>query len=193
VIRELMKGYLPAVAFLVVLFLVGWAIRGSFSMPRVQAAPPASPEMDRLAKMFLGTWEYTESYPKTPAAPQGAVNTGLYTSELGPGGNSLVNRFHSQGPVGDFEGLLIYTWDPREEAYKNYAFGNDFPGAFISTGNFEGDALVLRGELDAGGAKVTTRNVARLDEKGTMTVEEFLTRPGKPEALLVTVVAKRKP
>ena len=174
-------------------FLCHWAGRASFPIAKMQAAPPASPEMDRLTKMFLGTWEYTENYPKTQAAPQGGANTGIYTSELGPGGNSLVNRFHSQGPVGDFEGLLIYTWDPKEKAYKTFAFGNDFPGAFISTGNFEGESLVLRGELDAGGAKIATRNVARLDEKGTMTVEEFMTMPGKPEALLVTVVAKRKP
>jgi len=191
--RKLRKAYLQAVGVLLVLFLGCWAIRGGFSLTGVQAAFPVPPEMERLTKMYLGTWEYTETYPKTPAAPQGGVNTGIYKSELGPGGNSLVNRFRSQGPVGDFEGLMVYTWDPKEKAYKNYAFGNDFPGAFISTGNFEGDALVFHGELDAGGAKIATRNVARLDEKGAMTVEEFMTMPGKPEALLVTVVAKRKP
>jgi hypothetical protein len=191
--RELKKVYLLGAVFLVVLFLGHWVGRASFPLARVQAAPPASPEMDRVAKMYLGTWEYTETYPKTPVAPQGGINTGIYTSELGPGGNSLVNRFHSHGPVGDFEGLLIYTWDPKEKIYKYYAFGNDFPGAVICTGNFEGDALVFHGEFDAGDAKVSFRNVARLDEKGTMTVEEFFTMPGKPETLGVTVVAKRKP
>ncbi len=75
----------------------------------VSAAPAAAPEMARLKKFYLGDWQYTETYPKSPAAPQGGVNTGVYTSELGPGGNSLVNHFHSQGPVGDFEGLLIMT------------------------------------------------------------------------------------
>jgi hypothetical protein len=25
------------------------------------------------------------------------------------------NGFHSQGPVGDFEGLLAITWDPKEK------------------------------------------------------------------------------
>lgn len=191
--RNAKRLCLLVVASLVVLFLghfVGWK---AFTPAKAAAAPAVSPEMDRLTKMYLGTWEYTETYPKTPVTPNGGVNTGLYTSELGPGGNSLVNRFHSQGPVGDFEGLLIYTWDPKEKAYKYYAFGNDFPGAFIATGNFEGDALVFRLEFDAGGAKMAIRNVARLDEKGTMTVEEFMAMPGKPESLVVTVVAKRKP
>ncbi len=191
--RELKKVYLLGAAVLVVLFLVYWAGRANFPLAKVQAAPAASPEMDRVAKMYLGTWEYTETYPKSPMIPAGGVNTGVYKSELGPGGNSLVNRFHSQGPVGDFEGLLIYTWDPKEKTYKYYAFGNDFPGAVICVGNFEGDALVFHGEFDAGDAKMAFRNVARLDEKGTMTVEEFITMPGKPEALVVTIVAKRKP
>jgi len=191
--RTAKRLYLPVVAVLVVLFLGHLAGWNAFMPAKVSAAPPAAPEMERLTKMYLGTWEYTETYPKTPVTPNGGVNTGVYTSELGPGGNSLVNRFHSQGPVGDFEGLLIYTWDPKEKTYKYYAFGNDFPGAFVATGNFEGDALVFRLEFDAGGAKMALRNVARVDEKGTMTVEEFMAMPGKPEALVVTVVAKRKP
>ena len=30
------------------------------------------------------------------------------------------------------------TWDPKEKAYKAYAFGNDFPGVLVETGQFEG-------------------------------------------------------
>jgi hypothetical protein len=90
--------------------------------------------MERLQKFYLGTWQYTEMYPKSSYVPNGSQNTGTYTSELGPGGNSLINRFHSQGPVGDFEGLLIMTWDPKEKVYKSYIFGNDFPGAIVESG-----------------------------------------------------------
>jgi hypothetical protein len=90
--------------------------------------------MERLQKFYLGTWQYTEMYPKSSYVPNGGQNTGTYTSELGPGGNSLINRFHSQGPVGDFEGLLIMTWDPKEKVYKSYIFGNDFPGAIVESG-----------------------------------------------------------
>lgn len=66
-----------------------------------QAAKPGKAEMDRL-KFYLGEWDYTENYPKSASSPNGATNTGIYTSKLGPGGNSLINTFHSQGPVGDF-------------------------------------------------------------------------------------------
>ena len=99
--------------------------------------------MKRLG-FYPGEWTYTETYPN------GAVNHGTYTSKLGPGGNSLLNTFHSQGPVGDFEGMLVYTWDLTEGKYKAYVFGNDFPGALIQTGEFEGEKLVLHGELGGG-------------------------------------------
>jgi hypothetical protein len=59
-----------------------------------------------------------EARPKSAAYPDGGRNTGIYSSKLGPGGNSLINSFHSQGPVGDFEGLLVMTWDAREKHIK---------------------------------------------------------------------------
>jgi hypothetical protein len=163
------------------------------SPTKVGAAPGAAPEMLRLQKFYVGTWEYTETYPKGPAAPQGGMNTGVYTSELGPGGNSLINRFHSKGPVGDFEGMLIMTWEPKEKAYKAYIFGNDFPGAIIETGNFEGDTLVFRGEMAMGQTKIALRNSAQLDEKGKMTIDEFMVAGSAPESMVVHVVATRKP
>jgi hypothetical protein len=119
------------------------------------------------------------------------VNTGIYTSEPGPGGNSLINRFHSKGPVGDYEGLLIMTWDPKEKAYKAYVFGNDFPGGIIETGNFEGDALVFRGEITMGETKVLMRNSTKFEDNGKLTADQFMS-VGPPEALLVRVAAKRK-
>ena len=87
---------------------------------RMQARPAAwrpqpsdASQMERLIRLYRGTWEYTETYSKSPAFPNGGENAGIYTSELGPGGMSIVNRFHSKGAVGDFEGLLVMTWDAK--------------------------------------------------------------------------------
>ena len=77
--------------------------------PAAPAAKPGAAEMGRL-KFYLGEWDYTETYPK------GGKNMGVYTGKLGPGGNSLINTFHSQGPVGDFEGLLVLTWDAKRKS-----------------------------------------------------------------------------
>jgi hypothetical protein len=150
------------------------------------APRPGAAEMERL-KFYLGEWDYTESYPKN-----GGQNTGIYTSKLGPGGNSLVQSFHSHGPMGDFEGLLVITWDPKEKAYKSYVFGNDFPGCIVETGRFEGDELVFRGEMTMGGKHLAMRNSTRLPSPGRIVSEEFLSVDGGAEKLLVHVDAKKR-
>jgi len=131
--------------------------------PEAKATPGAA-EMKRL-RFYIGQWTYTETYPN------GAVNHGVYTSKLGPGGNSLLNTFHSQGPVGDFEGMLVYTWDLAEGKYKAYVFGGDFPGALVETGEFEGEKLVFHGEIGAGAGKVQIRNVTWMASPGRLISE----------------------
>ena len=112
--------------------------RGSTAGQAAQESKPKpAPEMEKL-NFYLGEWDYTETYGKGPNAPK---NTGVYTSKLGPGGNSLINTFHSHGPVGDFEGLLVFTWDPMEKAYSFTFLETIFPGVLVETGAFEGDTL----------------------------------------------------
>jgi hypothetical protein len=171
---------------------------GKLSMPATayaQEKPPTlpTPEMQRLAKLYVGTWDYTETYPKSAFAPAGGQNTGVYTSELGPGGNSLINHFHSRGPVGDFEGMLVMTWDAKEKAYKSYIFGNDFPGALVENGQWEGDALVYRGDFSEGAMKYALRNITKLTGPGKLMSQEYSSANGAAEVLLVTVEATKRP
>ena len=147
--------------------------------------------MKRLG-FYVGDWSYTETYPKSAMYPQGATNTGVYTSKLGPGGNSLLNTFHSRGPAGDFEGMLVMTWDPREKKYKSYIFGNSFPGAVIETGAFEGEKLVFRGEFTSHGTTIKLRNATWLEPSGKLISEEYISSNGAPEALLVRVEATKQ-
>ena len=168
-----------------------WSARQQKSADAPEPASKSAPEMDRL-KFYLGEWDYTETYPKSASYPNGGKNTGLYTSKLGPGGNSLINGFHSKGPVGDFEGLLLITWDPKEKSYKAYAFGNDFPGALVETGQFEGDALVFRTEFSAGGTTLKLRNVTRVVSPGRLVSEEYFAAKDAPESPLVTVEAIKR-
>jgi len=157
------------------------------------AEQKASPEMDRLKKLYVGSWDYTETYTKTPFTPQGGSDTGVYTSEPGPGGNSIVNRFHSHGALGDFEGLLVMTWDPKEKAYKSYVFGNGFPGCVVQTGQFEGDVLVFRSEFAVEGQKMKLRNVTRVSGVGKIVSEQYIATQESPEVLMMRVDAKKRP
>jgi hypothetical protein len=161
-------------------------VRSSPGQEQKRPALPL-PEMQRLSKLYSGTWEYTETYPKS-----GAVNTGVYTSEAGPGGNSIFNRFHSKGPAGEFEGAIVMTWDPREKAYKSYTFGNGFPGTVVGTGQWEGDVLVYRSELAAGSTKLAFRSATKLLDGGKLSSDQFSSANGAPETLMVHVEAVRK-
>jgi hypothetical protein len=189
--RSKLKIITLAIAFaLGVPLWAGWQEKTA-EKPAAAPAKPGVAEMERL-EFYLGEWDYTETYPKSAFIPNGGVNTGVYTSKLGPGGLSLINTFHSQGPVGDFEGLLIMTWDAKEKAYKAYAFGNDFPGAVVETGQFEGDALVYHAEFSAEGVTVKLSNRTRITGPGTLESEELMTMPGQPEKLFVHVEAKKR-
>ncbi|HZI59048.1 MAG TPA: hypothetical protein VFF39_19860 [Verrucomicrobiae bacterium] len=156
------------------------------SAPAAQAKPGGE-EMKRIGSLYVGNWAYSETYPKS-----GAKNTGVYTSKLGPGGNSLVNTFHSKGPVGEFEGMLVFTWDLAENKYKAYVFGDAFPGAIVETGAFEGDKLVFRGEFPAGPTKLQIHTVTWLDPSGKLISEQYMSRNGGPETLLVKVEASKE-
>lgn len=181
--------------FLSILAIATLAIcSAAFAKRQEKAAAPAKPgaaEMERV-KFYLGEWDYTETYSKSKSLPDGGQDSGVYTSKLGPGGNSLVNTFHTHGPFGDFEGLLILTWDAQEKAYKQYGFANDVAGAIVETGQFEGDALVFRGEFSMGATKVALRNSTRLIAPGKLVSEEFSSANGAPEKLFLRVDATKR-
>jgi hypothetical protein len=153
-------------------------------------AKPGAAEMKRLG-FYVGNWTYTETYSKSAMAPQGAINTGTYTSKWGPGGKSLLNTFHSKGPVGDFEGMLVLTWDMAEQKYKMYVFGDAFPGAIVETGAFEEDKLVFRGEFP-GRASIKLRNTTWPESPSKLISEQYVSSNGGPETLLVKVEANKQ-
>ena len=84
------------------------------------------------------------------------------------------------------------TWDAKDKAYMQYGFANDFPGAIIETGQFEGDVLVFRGEFPMGPTYVALRNVTRLVAPGKLVVEEFTSANGKPEKLFLRIEATKR-
>jgi hypothetical protein len=165
-----------------------------FRNAAAQEARPSLPlpEMQKLSELYVGSWTYTETYPKSPMAPNGGENNGVYTSELGPGGNSIFNHFHSKGPVGEFDGTIVMTWEPKEKIYKAYVFGDSFPSAVVQTGQWENDALVYRFELNMGATKIALRNVTKFSADGKIISDEFTSVNGAPETLLVHVAATKK-
>ena len=165
----------------VILMLAASAV--SFS---AQAPPPAKPgpEMQRL-QALVGNWTFTEEYEKTPMTPQGGEGKGSFRTRLGPGGFSIVSDFEGVWPVGKFEGLQIITWDAKENAYKSYTLGNDFPGVMVATGHWEGNALVFTGEVEFAGSKMYNRSEMRDIGPKAMTYFSYF-GPQSPPPLFAT-------
>jgi len=183
----------PTTTFLLAVSLISGSLWARQQNPKQPPPPPKMGlmEMQRL-NFYLGEWDYTEEYPKTALHPGGGRNTGVYTSKPGPGGMSLINTFHSQGPMGDFQGLLVMTWDLKEKAYKEYVFSDAFSGAVVETGDFENDTLVYRFEFPAGDQTVKMRNVTRIISADKLESDQFSSIGGAPEKLVVHVVAIRR-
>jgi len=181
-----MKNKMTLAALAVAL---GWmAMLGS---ARAQtAAPKPGPEMEKL-KILLGHWTYTDTYGKSSFYPDGGVGTGVYDARLGPGGFSLILDFSEHSPTGEEIGHGILTWDPKENAYREYFAGNTFPGVYMTSGHWEGEKLVLSGEFEMGGAKMSFRDVYSDITAHSLTIQEFFQMPGKPVELMGTTKATK--
>jgi Protein of unknown function (DUF1579) len=109
--------------------------------------PEPGPEMDQL-KFLRGYWHYSSVYEKSSFYPAGGKASGTYISSDGPGGFSLIVEFQGTSPDGREVGHEVITWDPKENAYKSYIFGNTAPGCVIETGHWEGNTLIFDAELE---------------------------------------------
>ena len=71
-------------------------------------AHPA-PEIQKLAKMLVGTWNIVEDYVRGGSMPNGGRGTAHSVIRLGPGGFSLIEDFVSTLPKGHLH--AVYWWD----------------------------------------------------------------------------------
>lgn len=153
--------------------------------------PKPGPEMEKLA-FLLGTWTFTEKYEKSPLIPNGGEGSGMYKAVTGPGGFSILADFTSSGPDGDESGHGIYTWEPKENSYKAYFFGNKFAGSFVVTGQWEGGNLVLAGDFLMEGKKVSFKEVYSDITPRFLTIVESVSVDGGPYHLFAATKATKK-
>lgn len=109
--------------------------------------PKPSPELERLAKMMLGTWTVNESHEASEMGPAGA-SKGTSVIKRGPGGFSVVQTFTSSMAGQKFDGHGITWWDPKDQAYRGVWCDSMTPKCDMSSSiKWEGEKLV--GGMDA--------------------------------------------
>jgi hypothetical protein len=122
-----------------------------------QAMPKPAPEAERLAKAFGGNWTVVGSTEASPAGPAEKAS-GTESCHPGPGNFSEIcdakMKFERMGP---FTGHGIMYWDPENKNYTGVWCDNLGPCASQGTGTWDGDKLVLNGEMKMNGQTAKMR------------------------------------
>jgi len=87
---------------------------GQMSMPMSKP----SPEMQKLSKMVVGTWNFTEKQEPSPWAPKGATGKGTAVFKNGPGGLSVIQDYKSSGGMEASPGMALGGGMPRLAATR---------------------------------------------------------------------------
>jgi len=115
--------------------------------------PTAAPEMSKLIKMMSGNWMVSEKDYPSPMMPNGGTGKGTATITPGPGGLSLIEKYHSSGAMApNFNGYGTFWWDAKDKVYRGVWCDNMTPNGCDASGTtkWDGDNLVgiMQGEAD---------------------------------------------
>jgi hypothetical protein len=78
----------------------------------------SSPEMQRLERVFAGTWSTSESFARNEFYPNGAERKGTAQFRLATGGTSLIEEVHSDGSAGRLDFMVVIWWDSEAKVYN---------------------------------------------------------------------------
>jgi hypothetical protein len=145
------------------------------------------PEMDQL-KFLRGYWHYSSVYEKSSFYPNGGKGNGTYIASEGPGGFSVIVEFQGTTPDGREVGHEVITWDPKENAYKSYIFGNTAPGCVFETGHWDGNTLIFEGDLEINGDKLHLQTALTATSDDTVMIVD---KAAKGDAGLQTTVTMK--
>jgi len=124
--------------------------------------PKPDPQMTKLINMFSSTWTTAEKSDPNPMMPKGGTGKGTAVMTPGPGGMSLMEKYHSSGMMGSsFNGFGTFWWDPKAQLYRGLWCDTMTPGGCDASGTtkWEGDNLVGTMEGEMNGQKMVTRFV----------------------------------
>lgn len=128
--------------------------------------------MKRLA-FLLGTWTASDTYERSAFAPDGGSGSGTYRIVLGPGGFSILMDYRYAGPHGESSGHQVMSWDAQRGHYVAYVVTSTTPSCIVVSGNWEGERLILSGEFEARGMKVSFKEVFSDITERAMVIRQY--------------------
>src|SRR5690349_8708281 len=149
---------LPAVV-VVVLSLASYLCAQEKPSPPNGAGTSARVEVQKLLRLFEGTWDVFENFPKSEFFPKGGARIGTAKVTAGPGRLSLVEDYHSSGSAGKLDLLAVIWWDSGAQIYRPLICANDGEGCVVrGTLHWQGNTLINDYDEVIGGKKRKMRD-----------------------------------
>jgi hypothetical protein len=109
-------------------------------------------EMQKALDALQGTWSTKGVMEKSDFMPNGGSDAGTAVFKPGPGGLSLTEDYNSKGSLGNYRGLGVIWFDPKDQMFHAVWCDGMTPSgcADIGTGKWEGDKMVFNGKMNMG-------------------------------------------
>jgi hypothetical protein len=151
-----------------------------------------SPQVSRVTSGLAGTWKTSETFSPNPYLKQGAVGTGVFTVQTGPGGNSVVIAYNSRSNAGPYKSNRTIYWDAKHSVYRAFYCDSLQPGGCgdAGAGSWDGADLVFNSTTEGpNGTFHTVERFSDITSKG-FTFSNDVILEGKPMRTL-TIQAKK--
>jgi hypothetical protein len=123
----------------------------------------SKPQMQRVAKMLVGTWKVVEDFAPGGTLPKGGKGTGHSVIRPGPGGFSVIEDFVSSVPnLPDYHGHAVYWWDKTAQGLKTVGcddFSEEVCSIADGLGRWEGNDVVTNLTIQKDGKAVPAKIV----------------------------------
>jgi hypothetical protein len=178
--------------------LVAWQIALMFVSSLVYAPwdvgaaePTVSRAMKKLGRAFVGDWSVVETFEQSDFFPRGGTRAGVAHFSIGTGGTSLIEDYHSDGPAGKLDFLMVMWWDADAGLYRLFTCSNN------DAGKLRGTAYWEKGTLVNDYAEVVNGKLAKFQDRFSTLTSRSLTlvaginRDGKRFEPLITTIYQR--
>ena len=159
-----------------------------------EANEAASPEMARLAKMFVGDWDTVETMERGEFFPNGGRRHGTTHWKMGAGGTTLIGEGHSNGSAGELSYLIAIWWDKPASGYRFFTCFNDAssPCKVRGTARWEGDKFINDYEEPVNGEQRKFQDIfTQTNRNSRSLVAAMVMGDGKLKTLITTASTRR--
>jgi hypothetical protein len=142
--------------------------------PFTYTSVPA-PEMQRLAKMLVGTWTVDEDFAPGGTMPNGHRGSGRSVIEPGPGEASLIEDFISSSPAAHWHSLI--WWEKTGKVFRKVScddFSEEACTVEKGRGRWEGNEVVWQLTVSQDGKDVPVKVVWAEKDNGSFAESRYV-------------------